>query len=202
MYCAGGVAGDDVAAHVQSHQAAHVGGGGYIHVGPAARDDGSASRVGDQAAYRAGADHAAGGPDGVHVALSPANQRTGILPAGDIHIEQPNSTNHAGGAGISEQAKALVIITAASPVDEQVADGVALAVESGGVWTPVAHLGIEESDRVPAGAAVPVGITRVGVAAAVSVKVQVGGQLIAVAAGAGSGVCADEEGVFVVGNVA
>ena len=81
---------------------------------------------------------------------------------------QPDAADAAGRSGLAEQAGAVHGVD----VDEQVGDGPPVAVEGRGERSAVC------TDGLPADAAVPVRVARVGTTAAVGVEVEVRGQLV------------------------
>ena len=199
-HAAGGEARGDVAVG-DSDQAPQVNGGsvpvsGHVGAGPAAAD--GAVVLADQPAHEAVARNAAGRGrvlDGSvvtglanqdaravvsrrHVAghghaaddgglVAPAGQKTDPVVARDARAGQREVAD----GGVVKPGEQPQVIGPV-PVNEQVGDGVAVALEGGGEPGRVA-------DGNPAVAAVPVGIAVVGIAADVGVEVEVGGQLVA-----------------------
>ena len=117
--------------------------------------------------------HLAGGVDTARRAVGPARQAPRVLPAGYVHVFQPQVADFAvldpalADADGGKQPHVVLVW----PVDVQVGDGVPIPLEN-----PVVLEGR------PAHAAVPVVIAGVGAAAAVGVEVQVRLQLVARAA--------------------
>ena len=110
---------------------------------------------------------------GNYVAAVAAHQRPDLgrrRGTGDIDVQQPQVAQLA--RGHSEEAH-----ISRGPVDEEIADGMPVPVED-----RLERRICLRADGFPAAAAVPVGVPGVGLPAAVGVEVQVGGQLVAVAA--------------------
>ncbi|MDE2964456.1 MAG: hypothetical protein OXU26_11115, partial [Acidobacteriota bacterium] len=125
-----------------------------------------------QAAHHVLARHAAGdvaiyhGPAGAF-----SEQAADIVPSGHIDPDQGHVADQSTNAHFTEQPHLVL----GGTVDEQVGDGTAVADEEGPEGAA--------ADGFPALAVIPVGVPVVGPAAAVSVEVEVGRQLVADAPG-------------------
>ena len=126
----------------------------------------------DQAADVAAAGDAARDVAGGDATLAPPNQPAGGVSGRDVDARQPQVADNRGGTRMAEQPN----VVRAAAVDEQVGDGVAVALQGGGEGSALS------ADGLPARPGV-VGV--VPVAVAVLVEVQVGGQLVAGAARSG-----------------